>query len=78
MNKVNIEEDFCKACELCVAVCPVHVLALSNRLNSLGYHPVELVDEDGCISCTFCARICPDAAIEVYRKSTGPRPERNK
>lgn len=72
MKKATIQEDFCKACELCVAICPVHVLALSDRLNSSGYHPVELVDEDRCTSCTFCARICPDAAIEVYRKSASP------
>jgi 2-oxoglutarate ferredoxin oxidoreductase subunit delta len=48
-------------------VCPVHVLAISNRLNAHGYHPVELLDEEKCTSCTACARMCPEAAIEVYQ-----------
>ncbi|MDI6868331.1 MAG: ferredoxin family protein [Coprothermobacterota bacterium] len=66
-KKVVINEDLCKSCELCVSVCPVHALAISNRLNAFGYHPVELIDEERCTSCTACARMCPDAAIEVYR-----------
>jgi 2-oxoglutarate ferredoxin oxidoreductase subunit delta len=66
-RKVVINEDYCKSCELCVSVCPVHVLAISNRLNAHGYHPVELLDEEKCTSCTACARMCPEAAIEVYR-----------
>jgi 2-oxoglutarate ferredoxin oxidoreductase subunit delta len=66
MRKVTINEDFCKACELCVEACPKHVLALSSRLNANGYHPVELIDEPHCTMCAFCARMCPDAAIEVW------------
>ena len=67
MKKVVICEDYCKGCELCVSVCPLHVLALSSRLNAQGCHPAELIDEEKCNNCTFCARICPDAAIEVYK-----------
>jgi 2-oxoglutarate ferredoxin oxidoreductase subunit delta len=66
-KKVVINEDLCKSCELCVSVCPVHVLQISQRLNAAGYHPAELVNEEKCTSCAACARICPDAAIEVYR-----------
>lgn len=66
-RKVVIKEDLCKSCELCVSICPVHVLSISHRLNSSGYHPVELIDEEKCTSCTACARMCPEAAIEVFR-----------
>jgi len=67
LRKVVINEDLCKSCELCVSVCPVHVLAISNRLNANGYRPVELIDEEKCTCCAFCSRMCPDACIEIYR-----------
>jgi len=63
---VKIDEERCKSCELCVAVCPKKVLRVSDRINSSGYQPVEQ-HEDGCIACGMCATMCPDVAIEVYR-----------
>lgn len=66
MAKITIDEERCKGCELCLAVCPKKILGLAERINSQGYHFVEIKD-DGCIGCAFCARICPDVVIEVYR-----------
>jgi len=42
-QKVIIDEGMCKSCELCVNVCPKHVLRISNKINLKGYHPVELL-----------------------------------
>ncbi len=67
-KKVLVNEERCKSCGLCVAVCPKHVLKISEKLNSKGYHPVELFDNENCISCGFCYLICPDAAIAEVRK----------
>ncbi len=65
---VEIDEALCKGCELCVAYCPVSVLALdTNRLTPQGYHPAALV-EDACTGCNVCAVVCPEAAITVYRE----------
>jgi 2-oxoglutarate ferredoxin oxidoreductase subunit delta len=64
---LDIASDRCKGCELCVAACPKHVLALDlTVVNSLGYHPIELLDAGPCTSCAFCARVCPDVVFTVY------------
>ncbi|ACI17760.1 MAG TPA: ferredoxin family protein [Coprothermobacter proteolyticus] len=65
--KVVIDEELCKQCELCVAICPMHVLRISSKINSKGFHPAELFDNDKCISCGFCAMTCPERAIAVYK-----------
>ena len=57
------------AAELCISVCPKHVLELDRSLvNRLGYHPVRLTDAASCTSCALCARICPDAVFTVYAR----------
>ena len=68
-GRVEIDERFCKGCELCVAACPQKVLALDGgSLTSMGYHPVRLTGEVGCTGCAVCAVVCPEAAIAVYRE----------
>ena len=66
---IEVDEVYCKACELCVNACPAEVLEISkDRLNPTGYHPVQLVG-NGCTSCMICAIICPEAAITVFREN---------
>jgi 2-oxoglutarate ferredoxin oxidoreductase subunit delta len=69
---LDIADDRCKGCGLCVSVCPRHVLELEPTVvNALGYHPVRLTDATGCTSCALCARICPDVAFTVYAAPRG-------
>ena len=69
---LEIAVDRCKGCELCIGVCPKHVLENDMSLvNELGYHPIRLTDPDECTSCALCARICPDAVFTIYAR---PRP----
>lgn len=66
-GKIVVNDFYCKACGLCVSVCPTQVIRLApERLNARGYHPAEQFD-DGCIACATCAMVCPDVAITVYR-----------
>ena len=65
-GRINVLEEYCKSCGLCVEACPVKVLRISEHINSKGSRPVEQFKE-GCIGCRMCATTCPDAAIEVFR-----------
>jgi len=66
-SPLDIADDRCKGCELCIGACPQHVLALDTGIvNPLGYHPIRLTDPAGCTSCALCARVCPDAIFTVY------------
>lgn len=68
MPKVTINQNVCKGCELCSAVCPRQILALpKEKLNAKGYHPMEVVEPEKCTGCASCAVMCPDCAIEVER-----------
>jgi 2-oxoglutarate ferredoxin oxidoreductase subunit delta len=67
-GRIEVRDDYCKGCEICVSACPQEVLALAkDRMNAKGYHPVELI-EQGCTGCGICAIVCPEAAIIVYRE----------
>ena len=68
MGKVTFNEKLCKGCGLCVNACPQKILALSNRLNAMGYRVAECVAPDKCIGCAFCATMCPDCVIEVRKE----------
>ncbi len=66
---IEVDEIFCKGCELCVNECPQHVMALDNgRLTPKGYHPVHL-HASGCTGCAICGLVCPEAALTVYREA---------
>lgn len=67
---IEVSDQYCKGCELCISVCPQDVIALNKEhLTPKGYHPAHLTKE-GCTGCAICAVICPDAAITVYRQVT--------
>ncbi len=67
MPRLTIHEDRCKACGLCVEFCPKDCLALSDKFNPQGYHPVELVNPDECTGCAICAKMCPDVVFKVEK-----------
>ncbi|MFP4015756.1 MAG: 4Fe-4S binding protein [Halanaerobiales bacterium] len=66
-KKLIFNEERCKGCSLCVNVCPVGILELSDEINHKGYHPVRANDMEKCISCGLCALTCPDLVIKVYK-----------
>jgi 2-oxoglutarate ferredoxin oxidoreductase subunit delta len=66
---IEVNELYCKGCELCIAECPQHVLRLDmEHLTPKGYHPVQLSGE-GCTGCAICAIICPEAALTIFRET---------
>ena len=66
--KVTFNSDRCKGCELCVSVCPKHILEINqSTTNVKGYHPAHMTDISQCIACASCAKICPDSIITVEK-----------
>jgi 2-oxoglutarate ferredoxin oxidoreductase subunit delta len=68
---ILIDEERCKGCSLCTAVCPQGVITMQETLlNAKGYHPAVLNEATAeCTGCGVCAIICPDVCITVYRES---------
>jgi 2-oxoglutarate ferredoxin oxidoreductase subunit delta len=65
---IEVDERYCKGCDLCVNACPKDVIGLDmERLTPKGYHPAYLKAE-GCTGCAICAIVCPEAALTIYRE----------
>ena len=68
-GKVEVDQDECKGCGLCVESCPQKAMELSPDLNHYGVHPAQQI-ADGCSGCGICYFVCPEpGAITVYRRA---------
>lgn len=68
ISVVTFDRDRCKGCELCVTVCPRHIVTIDPAAtNKKGYHPAMVLNMELCIGCASCAKICPDSVITVER-----------
>ena len=63
-GKITIDQGLCKACELCLTVCPDEAIRLSS-LNDKGL-PSGRILQDSCRGCALCAS-CARSGIGVYR-----------
>jgi len=66
-GSIQIDEERCKGCALCIEFCPKEAISLSDKLNLKGYFVVAFEEKKGCTGCATCAVMCPEVAIEVYR-----------
>lgn len=57
-----IFRDWCKACGICIAFCPKHVIGRRKD----GKPVIERPDD--CVGCRFCELHCPDFAITVQER----------
>jgi len=62
---IEIKDDWCKGCGICIERCPVGALEESDRLNKKGIRPPQLKQINECNYCRLCELICPDLAITV-------------
>lgn len=68
MNHVEVRDDECKGCAVCISICPKGCLALSGELNVMGYEYVEFVNSERCTACGLCFLACPEpGALAVFR-----------
>ncbi|MBV1863404.1 MAG: 2-oxoacid:acceptor oxidoreductase family protein [Rhodobacteraceae bacterium] len=59
ITKLEITEEWCKGCDICVKMCPERCLRLNEQLVA------ELPDPSKCTGCRMCEWLCPDFAIKI-------------
>ncbi len=64
---IEIDQELCKGCEICMFFCPKEMIAPADKLNCNGYLPAAFKDNGKCTGCAICALVCPEVVIEVYR-----------
>jgi 2-oxoglutarate ferredoxin oxidoreductase subunit delta len=67
-GRIEIDEELCKGCHLCISFCPEKEITPSEKLNTAGYASVSFNDSGKCTGCAICGIVCPEVAIEVYRE----------
>jgi 2-oxoglutarate ferredoxin oxidoreductase subunit delta len=67
-TRVWVDESRCKACDICVSVCPAGVLSMRAEPSSTLGAMIDLVAVEDCIGCNDCELNCPDFAIYVADK----------
>ena len=58
MLTLEIREDGCRGCEMCVDICPTKCLTYDHDA-----HKARVVELDDCIGCLSCRYLCPSGAI---------------
>ncbi len=66
---VWVNTDNCKACDICVSVCPAGVLGMRYEPSSTLGAMISVDHPESCIGCNECELNCPDFAIFVAQKS---------
>ena len=64
--KIEIIDKNCKACDICVDVCPQNVLAMFKDTTKWEGYIVKVVNLEKCTKCMLCEVECPDFAIKIY------------
>lgn len=59
----------CKACDICVSVCPSGVLGMRYDSSSTLGAMISIDHPEACIGCNECELTCPDFAIYVASKA---------
>ena len=63
-SKVAVDLELCKACGICINLCPEGVFDTDDQAMPVIARP------DDCTACLLCELHCPDFAIEVRRPVT--------
>ncbi len=57
--KIEIIENYCKGCSICVEFCPTNVLKMEGFV-------AKVIHPEACTKCMQCELRCPDFAIKVH------------
>ena len=64
-NKVHINENLCKGCDICVEFCPKEVFEASSEVGARGYFVPVVKKPENCSACMLCEHLCPELAVTV-------------
>ena len=67
MIPASVDINRCKACGLCVSVCPKKVISIDTALITRSGMGSAVISE-GCIGCGSCYIVCPDIAITIRKE----------
>ncbi len=72
MPRIEVNQDNCKGCGLCIDMCPKGCLEIDTEvINKMGYNPVKFKGADCCIGCGICFYTCPEPySITVIKKES--------
>ena len=62
---IEIDEDACTGCDLCVQDCPYEALSMQSILSDETARSVAVVDSSQCVSCGICVGSCAFDAITL-------------
>ena len=65
---IEIVDEWCKGCDICVAFCPTDVLEVRDG-------KAVVKDLDQCTACGICDMLCPDFAIKVVKEKLSTKVE---
>ncbi len=71
---IEVKDDWCKGCNICIDRCPVDALEESDKLNKRGIRPPKLKKKNECNYCRYCELICPDLALSVVPEDKENKP----
>ncbi|MBS4032581.1 MAG: 4Fe-4S binding protein [Clostridiales bacterium] len=57
--EINVKNEWCKGCGICVGFCSRNVLAMNADGKAYAQHPEK------CVGCNKCEIYCPDFAISL-------------
>lgn len=77
MVEIEIDEELCKGCGLCIMFCPRKVFERSEELNKKGVFPPKVVRGEECVKCRLCELICPDFAVAIMKEEESHGTGRN-
>lgn len=65
--KIDVDYNLCKACLICIDICPKDVLDFS--MDKSNQNKIEIITKryEACTNCMMCEMTCPDMAITVIR-----------
>lgn len=58
-SEIKVNRRWCKACGICIALCPKNVLGADEKGKAV------VVAPENCTRCGICETHCPDFAISV-------------